>query len=132
GSRVDGVANVMNSPNLYLLIVLAPLFGAMAAGLFGTGFLGNFVSRRGSHVITIAGVMVSFIGSVIVLFQVLNGHTYDGTLYTWTLIGNTPLELGFLIDPLSALMMVVVTSVSLMVHIYTIGYMVDDPGYQRF
>lgn len=122
----------MNSPNLYLLIVLAPLFGAIAAGLFGTGFLGSFVGRRAAHRITITGVLVSFIGSVMVLFQVLNGQTYDGTLYTWTVIGTTQLNLGFLIDPLSALMMVVVTSVSLMVHIYTIGYMVDDPGYQRF
>ncbi|MFW7340061.1 NADH-quinone oxidoreductase subunit L [Pollutimonas sp. H1-120] len=122
----------MNSPSLYLLIALAPLAGAILAGLFGTGFLGRFVGRRGSHLVTIACVLVSFIGSVMVLFQVLDGHTYDGTLYTWSVIGTTPLELGFLIDPLSALMMVVVTSVSLMVHIYTIGYMADDPGYQRF
>ncbi|WP_442598371.1 NADH-quinone oxidoreductase subunit L [Parapusillimonas sp. JC17] len=123
---------MMNSPNLYLLIALAPLAGAILAGLFGTGFLGRWVSRRGSHMLTIALVAVSFIGSVMVLFQVLDGHTYDGTLYTWSVIGTTKLELGFLIDPLSALMMVVVTSVSLMVHIYTIGYMADDPGYQRF
>ncbi|SHI17565.1 NADH-quinone oxidoreductase subunit L [Pollutimonas bauzanensis] len=122
----------MNSPSLYLLIALAPLAGAILAGLFGTGFLGNFVSRRGSHLITILGVLISFIGSVIVLFQVLDGHTYDGALYTWSVIGTTKLELGFLIDSLSALMMVVVTSVSLMVHIYTIGYMADDPGYERF
>src|SRR5690554_2258250 len=122
----------MNSPSLYLLIALAPLAGALLAGLVGTGFLGRFVSRRGSHVITIALVAVSFIGSVIVLGDVLNGHTYDGTVYTWSLIGQTSLEIGFLIDPLSAMMMVVVTSVSLMVHIYTIGYMADDPGYQRF
>ncbi|MCC2595092.1 NADH-quinone oxidoreductase subunit L [Pusillimonas sp. MFBS29] len=122
----------MNSPNLYLLIALAPLVGAILAGFFGTGFLGRFVSRRGSHLITIAGVLISFIGSVIVLFQVLDGHTFDGALYTWSVIGTTKLELGFLIDSLSALMMVVVTSVSLMVHIYTIGYMADDPGYQRF
>ena len=122
----------MTSPNLYLLIALAPLVGAILAGLFGTGFLGRFVSRRGAHCITILGVLISFIGSVMVLFQVLDGQTYDGTLYTWSVIGTTKLELGFLIDSLSALMMVVVTSVSLMVHIYTIGYMVDDPGYQRF
>src|SRR5690606_16542500 len=131
-SRVDGIAQIMNSPNLYLLIALAPLAGAILAGLFGTGFLGRWVSRRGSHMLTIALVAVSFIGSVMVLFQVLDGHTYDGALYTWTAIGTTKLELGFLIDPLSALMMVVVTSVSLMVHVYTIGYMADDPGYQRF
>ncbi|NYT38268.1 NADH-quinone oxidoreductase subunit L [Allopusillimonas soli] len=122
----------MNSTSLYLLIALAPLAGAILAGLFGTGFLGRLVSRRGSHLITITGVAISFVGSVIVLFQVLDGHTFDGALYTWTVIGTTKWELGFLIDPLSALMMVVVTSVSLMVHIYTIGYMADDPGYQRF
>ncbi|MBJ7263349.1 MAG: NADH-quinone oxidoreductase subunit L [Burkholderiaceae bacterium] len=121
-----------SSPNLYLLIALAPLVGAILAGLFGTGFLGRFVSRRGAHLITIAGVLISAIGSVIVLRDVLNGHTYDGVVYTWSLIGQTALNIGFLIDPLSAMMMVVVTSVSLMVHIYTIGYMHEDPGYQRF
>src|SRR3546814_16658542 len=99
----------MNSPSLYLLIALAPLAGALLAGLFGTGFLGRFVGRRGSHLITIASVAVSFVGSVIVLFQVLDGHTYDGTLYTWSVIGTTPLQLGFLLDSLSALLMVVVT-----------------------
>jgi NADH-quinone oxidoreductase subunit L len=122
----------MTSPHLYLLIAMAPLVGAILAGFFGTGFLGRPIGRRASHMITIAGVLISFIGSVIVLLQVLDGHTYDGALYTWSVIGTTKIELGFLIDSLSALMMVVVTSVSLMVHIYTIGYMVDDPGYQRF
>ncbi len=122
----------MNSPSFYLLIALAPLAGAILAGLFGTGFLGRFVSRRGSHVITIALVALSFVGSVMTLFQTLGGHTYDGILYTWTVIGTTPLQLGFLVDNLTAMMMVVVTGVSLMVHIYTIGYMADDPGYQRF
>ncbi|CAP42027.1 NADH-quinone oxidoreductase subunit L [Bordetella petrii] len=121
-----------SSPNLYLLIALAPLAGAILAGLFGTGFLGRPIGRRGSHVITILGVLISTVGSIIVLGDVLNGHTYDGAVYTWSLIGQTKLEIGFLIDPLSAMMMVVVTSVSLMVHIYTIGYMADDPGYQRF
>ena len=121
-----------SSPNLYLLIALAPLVGAILAGLFGTGFLGRPIGRRGSHVITILGVLISTIGSFVVLGDVLDGHTYDGTVYTWSLIGQTKLEIGFLIDPLSAMMMVVVTSVSLMVHIYTIGYMADDPGYQRF
>ena len=70
-----------SSPNLYLLIALAPLVGAILAGLFGTGFLGRFVSRRGAHLITIAGVLISAIGSVIVLRDVLNGHTYDGVVY---------------------------------------------------
>ncbi|WP_241118964.1 NADH-quinone oxidoreductase subunit L [Achromobacter xylosoxidans] len=121
-----------SSPNLYLLIALAPLAGAILAGLFGTGFLGRPIGRRASHVITILGVLISAIGSVVVLADVLNGLRFDGAVYTWSLIGQTKLEIGFLIDPLSAMMMVVVTSVSLMVHIYTIGYMADDPGYQRF
>ncbi|MFY4256055.1 NADH-quinone oxidoreductase subunit L [Achromobacter xylosoxidans] len=121
-----------SSPNLYLLIALAPLAGAILAGLFGTGFLGRPIGRRASHVITILGVLISAIGSVVVLGDVLNGMRFDGAVYTWSLIGQTKLEIGFLIDPLSAMMMVVVTSVSLMVHIYTIGYMADDPGYQRF
>lgn len=121
-----------SSPNLYLLIALAPLAGAILAGLFGTGFLGRPIGRRASHVITILSVLISAIGSVVVLGDVLNGLRFDGAVYTWSLIGQTKLEIGFLIDPLSAMMMVVVTSVSLMVHIYTIGYMADDPGYQRF
>ncbi len=121
-----------SSPNLYLLIALAPLAGAILAGLFGTGFLGRPIGRRGAHLITILGVLISTIGSVVVLGDVLNGLRFDGAVYTWSLIGQTKLEIGFLIDPLSAMMMVVVTSVSLMVHIYTIGYMADDPGYQRF
>ncbi len=122
----------MNSTSLYLVIALAPLVGALIAGLFGTGFLGRQIGRRASHCITILGVLISFVGSVVVLLQVQGGQTFDGAVYTWSVIGTTKLEIGFLIDSLSALMMVVVTSVSLMVHIYTIGYMVDDPGYQRF
>ena len=122
----------MSSTNLYLLIALAPLAGALISGLFGTGFLGRQVGRSASHLITILGVLVSFVGSLVVLFQVLDGQTFDGTVYTWNAIGNIDIQVGFLIDSLSALMMVVVTSVSLMVHIYTIGYMADDPGYQRF
>lgn len=122
----------MSSTSLYLVIALAPLVGALIVGLFGTGFLGRQVGRRGAHIITILGVLISFIGSVIVLFQVLDGQTFDGTVYVWNVIGTVKLEVGFLIDSLTVLMMLVVTFVSLMVHIYTIGYMVDDPGYQRF
>ena len=121
-------------PSLYLLIAFAPLVSAILAGLLGTQFLfGRAVlGRRASHMITIAGVAISAIGAVMVLIDTLNGHTFNGSVYTWSLIGDIPLEIGFLIDNLTALMMVVVTSVSLMVHIYTIGYMADDPGYQRF
>lgn len=119
-------------PSLYLIIAFAPLLGAILSGLFGTGFLGRQVSRRASHMITIFLVFISAAGSVYTLIDVINGNTFNGTWYVWSLIGDIKLEIGFLIDPLSSLMMVVVTSVSLMVHIYTIGYMVDDPGYQRF
>ncbi len=112
---------------LYLLIPLAPLLGAIVAGLFGRA-----IGRAGAHWVTILSVLTSFVGSVIVLADVLNGNTFNGNVYTWVTMGDTPLHVGFLIDRLSALMMVVVTFVSLMVHIYTIGYMAEDPGYQRF
>lgn len=121
-------------PSLYLLIAFAPLVTAALAGMLGTKFLLGrpVIGRSGSHLLTIAGVLASAIGSVIVLMDVLAGNTFNGTVYTWSLLGDIELEIGFLIDSLSAMMMVVVTSVSLMVHIYTIGYMADDPGYQRF
>ena len=119
-------------PSIYLIIALAPLLGAMLAGLFGTGFLGRPVSRLMAHRITISLVAVSAVLSVYVLFDVVQGNTFEGTWYVWSMLGDIKLEIGFLIDPLSALMMVVVTSVSLMVHIYSIGYMADDDGYERF
>lgn len=113
---------------LYLLIPLAPLLGAIIAGLFG-----GLIGRANAHRVTIAGVAVSFIGACIVMQDVLaNGTVFNGPAYTWITSGDTKLEIGFLIDRLSALMMVVVTFVSLMVHVYTIGYMQEDPGYQRF
>lgn len=121
------------SPTLLLLIALAPLLGSILAGLFGTGFFGRQVTRAGSHGITIALVAFSTIASIYVLYQVVANDAYfNGAIYTWTMIGNIPIEIGFLVDSLTAMMMVVVTFVSLMVHIYTIGYMSDDPGYQRF
>jgi len=112
---------------LYLVVPLAPLFGAIVAGLFG-----RLIGRTGAHVVTIAGVAVSFIASVLVFQDVLAGHTFNGTVYTWMTLGDLHFEVGFLIDALTAMMMLVVTFVSLMVHVYTIGYMHDDPGYQRF
>jgi NADH-quinone oxidoreductase subunit L len=112
---------------LYLLVPLAPLAGAILAGLWGRA-----IGRAWSHRVTIFSVFVSFICSVIVFHDVLGGHDFNGTIYTWATSGGTRLEIGFLIDRLSALMMVVVTFVSLMVHVYTIGYMAEDPGYQRF
>ncbi len=112
---------------LYLLVPLAPLLGALIAGLFG-----HYIGRDWSHRITISLVFTSLIASIIIFMDVLDGNTYNGTVYTWLVTGDTSFEIGFLIDQLSATMMVVVSLVSLMVHVYTIGYMREDPGYQRF
>jgi NADH-quinone oxidoreductase subunit L len=112
---------------LYLLVALAPLAGAIVVGLFGSK-----LGRTASHWICILGVAISFVGSVIVLRDVRLGHVFNGDLYVWMTSGNIKFAIGFLIDPLTALMMAVVTFVSLMVHIYTIGYMADDAGYTRF
>ena len=112
---------------LYLLIPLAPLIGAIMAGLFG-----KFIGRSGAHWVTIAGVAAALVMSLVVLSDVLSGNTFNGTVYNWATVAGLKFEVGFLIDTLSATMMVVVTSVSLAVHVYTIGYMHDDPGYQRF
>jgi NADH-quinone oxidoreductase subunit L len=112
---------------LYLLVPLAPLFGAIVAGLFG-----KVVGRVGAHSVTILGVAVAFLASIVIFQDVQAGNVFNGTLYTWATSGSLTLEVGFLIDSLTVMMMLVVTFVSLMVHIYTIGYMSEDPGYQRF
>ncbi|MSQ19786.1 MAG: NADH-quinone oxidoreductase subunit L [Betaproteobacteria bacterium] len=119
----------MASNKLLLLIIpLAPLLGAIIAGLF-CRVLGN----RAAHRITILGVAVSAVLSVMVAWDAFTtGTSFNESLYTWSLIGDVKLEVGFLIDRLTAIMLVVVTSVSLLVHIYTIGYMDGDPGYNRF
>jgi NADH-quinone oxidoreductase subunit L len=115
------------SQNLLLTAALAPLVGAVVAGFFG-----KTVGRRGAHAVTILGVLVSFIASCVVLKDVIGGARFNATIYEWMVLGGLKMEVGFLVDGLTAMMMVVVTFVSLMVHIYTIGYMEDDPGYQRF
>jgi NADH-quinone oxidoreductase subunit L len=114
---------------VYSWIVLSPLIGALIAGL-----LGKQIGRAGAHRVTIAGVAIATVLSAVVFKDVVidGAPVFDATVYTWGWIGSLQLEVGFLIDQLSATMMVVVTFVSLMVHIYTIGYMHDDPGYQRF
>lgn len=113
---------------IYLMVPLFPLAGAVLAGL-----LGKKIGRAGSHTVTILGVAIAFLLSAfVVLPDVMSGNTFNGTVYTWAVSGGIPFEIGFLIDRLTVMMMVVVTFVSLMVHIYTIGYMHDDPGYQRF
>jgi len=115
--------------SIYLAIVLAPLFGSAIAGLFG-----RQIGRSGAHWVTIAGVAVSFILSSVVFKSIVldDAPTFNGAVYTWLVSDGVQFEVGFMIDRLTALMMMVVTFVSLMVHIYTIGYMHDDPGYQRF
>jgi NADH-quinone oxidoreductase subunit L len=112
---------------LYLLVPLAPLFGAIAAGLFG-----KVIGRAGAHTVTILGVAIAFFTSLVIFQDVQAGNVFNGTLYTWASSGALTFEVGFLIDSLTVMMMLVVTFVSLMVHIYTIGYMSEDPGYQRF
>ncbi|GGI53004.1 NADH-quinone oxidoreductase subunit L [Oxalicibacterium solurbis] len=120
------------NPNLLLVIPLAPLVGSMIAGLFGTKFFGNMIGRKASHTVTILGVLISFLLSAYTFSQVLDGATFNGTIYTWMTVAGMKLEIGFLVDTLTAMMMCVVTFVSLMVHIYTIGYMEEDEGYNRF
>jgi NADH-quinone oxidoreductase subunit L len=114
---------------LYLLVPLAPLAGALLAGLLGWKF-----GRSFAHWVTIIGVAISFAASYYIYRDVMSGHNFNGNLYQWTGLGDgmAPFVIGFLIDKLTVTMMLVVTSVSLMVHIYTVGYMADDPGYQRF
>ena len=115
--------------NLYLALVLAPLFGAVIAGFFG-----KQIGRAGAHWVTIIGVAIAFALSVVVFKDVIidGAAVFNGTVYTWAVTDGIQFEVGFLVDSLTAVMLVVVTFVSLMVHIYTIGYMHDDDGYQRF
>jgi NADH-quinone oxidoreductase subunit L len=107
--------------------------GSVLAGVFGTQFGGNWLGRRITHSLTILGVLVAFILSAQTLWSVgVDGARFNETLYTWMVVGGLKMEIGFLIDGLTAMMMCVVTFVSLMVHIYTIGYMEEDEGYNRF
>ncbi|MBI3728110.1 MAG: NADH-quinone oxidoreductase subunit L [Burkholderiales bacterium] len=120
------------NPQLLLAVPLAPLVGSAIAGLLGTKFFGNVVGRKVSHTVTILGVLIALIISCMTLSAVMDGGTYNETLYQWMKVGNMKLEVGFMVDSLTAMMMCVVTFVSLMVHIYTIGYMAEDEGYNRF
>ena len=120
----------MNDMTLYLIIALVPLAGSLIAGLFG-----NKIGRAGAHTVTILGVAVSAVLSAYVLWGFIDGSRakFDENVYTWLTMGGLDFSVGFLVDTMTAMMMVVVTGVSLMVHIYTIGYMHDEKvGYQRF
>ncbi|MDA8448880.1 NADH-quinone oxidoreductase subunit L [Acidovorax sp. NCPPB 3859] len=121
------------SASMLLAVPLAPLAGSALAGILGTAFGGNRIGRRASHTLTILGVFVAFVLSALTFKSVaLDGARFNETLYTWMVVGGLKMEVGFLIDTLTAMMMCVVTFVSLMVHIYTIGYMEEDDGYNRF
>ncbi len=121
------------SASTLLAVPLAPLAGAALAGIFGTRFGGNWIGRKLSHTLTILGVLIAFILSVDTLKSVvLDGAHFNETLYTWMVVGGLKMEVGFLVDSLTAMMMCVVTFVSLMVHLYTVGYMEEDEGYNRF
>ena len=121
------------SASTLLLVPVAPLAGAVIAGIFGTRFGGNCIGRKLTHSLTILGVLVSFILSALTLQSVVNdGARFNDTIYTWMNAGGLKMEIGFLVDGLTAMMMCVVTFVSLMVHLYTVGYMEEDEGYNRF
>ena len=126
------MSQTLNASTL-LAVPMAPLVGSLLAGILGTSLGGNWIGRRLSHTLTIAGVLVAFIISAMTLKSVaLDGARFNETLYTWMVVDGLKMEVGFLVDGLSAMMMCVVTFVSLMVHIYTIGYMEEDEGYNRF
>ncbi len=113
---------------LLLIVVFAPLLGSIIAGFFG-----KVIGRTATHRTTIGLMICSFAAALVLAKHVLvDGQTYNGILYNWVINPHYGFNVGFLVDQLSAVMMLVVTFVSLVVHIYTIGYMHDDPGYQRF
>ena len=126
------MSQTLNASTL-LAVPLAPLVGSVLAGFFGTKFGGNWIGRRLTHSLTILGVLIAFILSASTLKSVVvDGARFNETLYTWMVVGGLKMEVGFLVDGLTAMMMCVVTFVSLMVHLYTIGYMDEDEGYNRF
>jgi NADH-quinone oxidoreductase subunit L len=126
------MATTLNAATL-LAVPLAPLAGSLVAGVLGTTLGGNVIGRRLSHTATILGVLVAFILSAMTLKSVaVDGARFNETIYEWMVVGGLKMEVGFLVDGLTAMMMCVVTFVSLMVHIYTIGYMEEDEGYNRF
>ena len=126
------MSQTLNASTL-LAVPMAPLVGAVLAGVLGTQFGGNRIGRRMTHSLAILGVLLSFVLSAMTLVSVaFDGARFNETLYTWMVVGGLKMEIGFLVDGLTAMMMCVVTFVSLMVHLYTVGYMKEDEGYNRF
>ena len=120
------------SASTLLAVPMAPLVGALLAGILGTTFGGNVIGRRASHTLTILGVFIAFVLSAMTLVDVIGGARFNQTIYEWMTVGDLKMEIGFMVDGLTAMMMCVVTFVSLMVHLYTVGYMEEDAGYNRF
>ena len=121
------------SASTLLAVPLAPLVGSLLAGILGTTFGGNVIGRRASHTLTILGVFIAFVLSAMTLYSVaVDGARFNQTIYEWMKVGDLKMEIGFMVDGLTAMMMCVVTFVSLMVHLYTVGYMEEDAGYNRF
>jgi len=117
------MSQTLNATTL-LAVPMAPLVGAVLAGILGTQFGGNWIGRKVTHTLTIAGVLLAFVLSVMTLQSVVqDGARLNETLYTWMVVGGLKMEIGYMVDGMTAMMMVVVTFVSLMVHIYTMGYM---------
>ncbi|MCC7327402.1 MAG: NADH-quinone oxidoreductase subunit L [Burkholderiales bacterium] len=112
---------------LYLVVPMVPLLASIVVGLWG-----GAMPRAAAHRITILAVAISFVASIFIYRDVMAGNSFNGDLYVWAMTGGVRMAIGFLIDPLTAIMLIVVTFVSLMVHVYTIGYMADDDGYARF
>src|SRR5690625_7299630 len=106
----------MDTPSLFLIIAFAPLVTALLAGMFGTGFLGNFICKKAAHSLTILGVLISFIGSGMVLLQTVDGMTFDGAVYTWSVSGGGEGKIGIVLDDLSPIKMVVVSVCWLVFH----------------
>ena len=125
------MSNTLSAGTL-LAIPLAPLVGSVLAGVWGTKMGGNVLGRKASHSLTILGVAIAFVLSAMTLMDVMDGARFNATVYEWMTVGSLKMEVGFMVDPLTAMMMCVVTFVSLMVHIYTMGYMAEDEGYNRF
>ena len=125
------MVNTLSLP-LLLSILLIPLCSAAVIGIFGTAAGGNRLGHKAAHGLGIAAVGLSFALSAFVLFQVSRGAHYNQTLYEWMCIAGFRMEIGFMVDGLTALLMCVVTSISLMVHIYSTGYMHGDASYNRF
>ena len=121
------MSDIADMRALYLLVPLAPLVASIIVGLWGPK-----LGRAVSHTLCILGVAASLAASIVIARDVQAGHVFNGDVYAWLVSGDFKLAIGFLIDPLTVTMLVVVTFVSLMVHVYTIGYMADDPGYTRF